>query len=290
MLAINTAILITVRIHALTTAHTEQTVPEAFLLRALVAGIGVALVAGIVGCFVVWRRMAYFGDSLAHSALLGVALGLALGISPQTGSMIVCSVFALLLLWLQRKNILATDTLLGILAHAALSIGMVTISLLHQRIDLHAYLFGDILTVTTTELWWIYASGSVILLLLATNWSSLVFMTLHEDLARAEGVPVLFTHLLLMLLMTLLVATSIRIVGILLITSMLIIPAATARQLARSPEAMAMIAALLGVTAVLLGVYSSVQLDTPSGPSIVVAAAILFAVLSPVFALLIRKT
>lgn len=262
---------------------------EPFLIRALVAGIGVALIAGVIGCFVVWRRMAYFGDSLAHSALLGVALGLAVGISANLGTIIICSIFALLLFWLQQKRVLATDTLLGILAHAALSIGMVTISLLDQRINLHSYLFGDILTVTATELWWIYSGGAVVLIMLLLNWSSLVLVTVHKDLARAEGVNVLFTHLLLMFLMTIVVAVSIRIVGILLITSMLIIPAATARQLVRSPEAMAVVASLLGITAVALGIYGSIELDTPSGPSIVAAAAILFAILFPISTVLSNK-
>ncbi len=254
---------------------------EPFILRAFAAGIGVALVAGVVGCFVVWRRMAYFGDSLAHSALLGIALGLAAGISTHVGTVIVCSIFAVLLAWLQQKKVLATDTLLGILAHSALAIGMVTLSVLEHRIELHAYLFGDILTVTVEELWWIYLGGILILLLLAWNWSSLVLMTLHEDLAQAEDVNTFFTRMLLMFLMTLIVAVSIRIVGILLISSLLIIPAATARQLARSPETMAAVAAALGVLAVVVGIYGSLQFDTPSGPTIIVTAAALFALLLP---------
>ncbi len=262
---------------------------EPFILRALAAGIGVAVIAGIMGCFVVWRRMAYFGDSLAHSALLGVALGLATGISTHIGTVVICSLFALLLLWMQQKKVLATDTLLGILAHAALSVGMVTISLLDQRIDLHAYLFGDILTVTMQDLWWIYAGSAVVLIALLFNWSSLVLMTVHEDLARAENVRVFLMHLLLMFLMTIVVAVSIRIVGILLITSMLIIPAATARQLVRSPETMAMVATLLGIIAVTLGMWGSVALDTPSGPSIVAASAALFSMLFPVAGLLQRS-
>ena len=125
---------------------------EPFLIRAIIAGIGVAIITGAIGCFVVWRKMAYFGDSLAHSALLGVALGLVLGISTNLGTMIICSVFAILLIWLQQKKVLATDTLLGILAHAALSIGMVTLSLMERSVDLHSYLFGDILAVTNHEI------------------------------------------------------------------------------------------------------------------------------------------
>lgn len=256
--------------------------PDPFILRALAAGIGVVTVAGVLGCFVVWRRMAYFGDSLAHSALLGIALGLLAGISVSLGTVLVCSVFAVLLVWLQQKRVLATDTLLGILAHAALSIGMVTISLLQQRIDLHAYLFGDILTVTPQELFWIYGGGGTVLALLYLNWPSLVLMTVHQDLARAEGVKTFRSQLLLMFLMTVVVAISIRIVGILLITSMLIIPAATARQFARSPEAMAVMAAVLGIVAVIGGIAGSLQFDTPSGPTIVSTAALMFAVLAPV--------
>ncbi|MCA8836619.1 MAG: metal ABC transporter permease [Proteobacteria bacterium] len=252
---------------------------DPFVLRALAAGLGVAVVAGVVGCFVVWRRMAYFGDSLAHSALLGVALGFAAGISINLGVLIVCAVFAILLLWLQHKQLLATDTLLGIMAHAALSIGLVTISLLGQRINIHAYLFGDILTVTTNELWWIYGGGIVVLGALAYNWPALIMMTVNEDLAKAENIRTFLAHLLLMLLMTIVVAVSLRVVGILLITSMLIIPAATARQLARSPEAMAALSAAFGATAVIAGLAASMHWDIPTAPAIVVAAATLFAIM-----------
>ncbi len=255
--------------------------PDFFIINALVAGCGVAIIAGIIGCFVVWRRMAYFGDSLAHSSLLGIALGLLCGISVNFGTVLVCSIFAIMLVWLQQKRLLATDTLLGILAHAALSIGMVTISLLHQRVDLNYYLFGDILTVSSAELYWIYGGGAIVLLLLAANWPALVLMTIHEDMARAEGVKTLFVHLLFMFLMTMVVAISIKIIGILLITSLLIIPAATARQFSNSPELMAIISAIFGIIAVIAGISGSLWLDTPSGPSVVTASAIIFAVTLP---------
>jgi zinc transport system permease protein len=257
-----------------------------FILRALAAGIGVALIAGPLGCFVVWRRMAYFGDSLAHSALLGIALGLLYGININLGTVIICTLFALLLVWLQQRRVLATDTLLGILAHAALSIGMVALSFLNNvSFDLYSYLFGDILTVRISDLYWIYGGGLLVVGLIIINWSSLTLMTLHEDLARAEGVNTVWTNILLMLLMTIVVAVSIRIVGILLITSMLIIPAATARQLVSSPENMAIWAAVLGLIAVVVGISGSVEFDTPSGPSIVTAAAIIFALLSTLAAM-----
>lgn len=260
-----------------------------FIIRALFAGVGVAIVAGAVGCFVVWRRMAYFGDSLAHSALLGVALGLSIGLQVNVSIIVISLFFALLLLWLEQKRILATDTLLGILAHAMLSIGIIAISLLDQRIDLHTYLFGDILTITTYELIFIYGGGVLVLIILWKYWSSLILTTISEDLAKAEGVNILMMRVIIIIVMTIVVASSLRTVGILLITSLLIIPAATARQLSRSPEVMAIFASLLGSLAVIIGVYSSLEFDTPSGPSIVVAATIIFAIVLP-FSLVLYKS
>lgn len=261
---------------------------EPFIIRAIIAGVGIAIIAGAIGCFVVWRKMAYFGDSLAHSALLGVALGLVMGISTNLGTIIICSLFAVLLIWLQQKKILATDTLLGILAHSALSVGMVTLSLLEKSVDLHSYLFGDILAVTSAEIYFILFGGFFVLIFLYFNWSSFVLMTIDEKLAKAEGINIVFYQLLIMLLMTVVVAVSFKIVGLLLITSLLIIPAAAARQLANSPEKMAIISSLLAVCSVAIGVYSSLYLDTPSGPSIVVASTIIFITIS-IFSFIFKK-
>ena len=249
-----------------------------FFLRALVAGLGVAVVAGPLGCFIVWRRMAYFGDSMAHSALLGVALGLLLGVDVIVGIIATGVVLAVFLVLLQRQQRLSTDTLLGILSHAALSLGLVAISLMEWlRVDLLGYLFGDILAVTPVDILWIYGGGIAALALLALVWRSLIAVTVHEELAEAEGISVLPTRLAFMLLIALIIAVSIKVVGVLLISSLLIIPAATARRFARSPEAMAAIASLVGALAVVGGLAASLNWDTPSGPSIVVAATVLFA-------------
>ena len=261
---------------------------EPFILRAIIAGIGVAIIAGAIGCFVVWRKMAYFGDSLAHSALLGVALGLVLGISTNLGTIIICSIFAIVLIWLQQKKILATDTLLGILAHSALSVGMVTLSLLERSVDLHSYLFGDILAVNSSEIYYILFGGFFVLIFLYFNWSSFVLMTIDEKLARAEGINVVINQLLIMLLMTIVVAVSFKIVGLLLITSLLIIPAASARQLAHSPELMAVVSSVLAVFSVILGILGSIYFDTPSGPSIVVMSALIFVIVS-IFSFTIKR-
>ncbi|HKI98095.1 MAG TPA: metal ABC transporter permease [bacterium] len=249
-----------------------------FIWRALLGGIGVAVVAGPLGCFVVWRRMAYFGDALAHGALLGVALGFALDMNLNASTLLAFVVFTLALASLQAQRRLATDTLLGILSHAALALGLVTISFMERlRVDLMGYLFGDILAVTRTDLLWIYGGGVLILAVMVLLWSRLVSITVHEELARAEGLPVGTLRLVLMLLIALVIVAAMKIIGILLITALLIIPAAAARTFARSPEQMAVLASALGALAVLGGLGASLRWDTPSGPSVVVCAAVLFA-------------
>jgi len=248
-----------------------------FLLRALAAGIGVAIIAGPLGVFVVWRRMAYFGDTMAHSALLGVALGFLLGINLQLGVIVVSVVMALLLLALQRQRQLASDTLLGILAHTSLSLGLVAIALQENvRVDLMGYLFGDILAVSTLDLAWIWAGGLLCLLVLALIWRPLLAITVHEELARVEGVAVARTQLIFMLLIAIVIAAAMKIVGVLLITAMMIIPAATARKLSKTPEQMALIASTVGALAVAVGLLASWQWDSPAGPSVVVAAFVIF--------------
>lgn len=248
-----------------------------FLLYALLAGLAVALVAGPLGCFAVWRRMAYFGDTLAHSALLGVTLGLLLDINLNVAVALGCLLLALLLVAMQRQRYLATDTLLGILSHSTLALGLVCVSLFSDsRIDLMAYLFGDILAVTPAEVIGLWLVSLLVTALLVLLWRPLLATTVHEDLARIEGVPVEAIRTLLMLLMALVIAMAMKVVGVLLITALLIIPAATSRRLSSSPERMALLASLVGTLAVSLGLGASYQWDTPAGPAIVLSATALY--------------
>ena len=248
-----------------------------FLLHALLAGLALALVAGPLGSFVVWRRMAYFGDTLSHSALLGVALGLLLDISPTLAVTLGCVLLAVLLVTLQQRQPLASDTLLGILAHSSLSLGLVTLSFMPEvRIDLMSYLFGDLLAVSRSDLYWILAGSAAVLVVLGLLWRPLLAITVHEELARVEGLPVAAIRLGLMLLIAVVIAVAMKIVGVLLITSLLIIPAAAAQRHARTPEQMAGGASVLGLLAVCGGLALSWFKDTPAGPSIVVCAAALF--------------
>ena len=248
-----------------------------FLLYALLAGLALALVAGPLGSFVVWRRMAYFGDTLSHAALLGVAMGFLLDVSPTIAVTVGCLLLAVLLVTLQQRQPLASDTLLGILAPSTLSLGLVVLSFMHEvRIDLMAYLFGDLLAISPTDLAWILGGSAAVLMLLVALWRPLLAITVHEELARVEGLPVPALRMTLMLLIAVVIAVAMKIVGVLLITSLLIIPAAAAQRHARSPEQMAIGASLLGMLAVCGGLALSWFKDTPAGPSIVVSAAALF--------------
>ena len=250
-----------------------------FVYRALIAGLAVALLTGPLGCLVVWRRMAYFGDTLAHSALLGVALSIFWNVHPVFGVALLGLVIAVSLVWLQRNKDLATDTMLGLLAHTSLGLGLVVIALLQSRgmrIDLNAFLFGDILAVSQNELWIILASVLILIPVIKWLWKPMIAISIHEDLAKVEGIPVLKVRLMFMILMAIVVAVAMKVTGILLITALLIIPAAAARKFSASPEQMALLSMLIGMLAVLMGMFSSLQWDTPTGPSIVVAAAVLF--------------
>jgi len=248
-----------------------------FFFRALIAGVGVALTTGPLGCFVVWRRMAYFGDTMAHSALLGVALSLLLQLNLLVSVFCVAVIVSLLLLLLQRQKALSADALLGILSHSTLAIGLVLVAFMTWvRIDLMAFLFGDILAVTRQDIALIWGGGLIVLAAVIYLWRPLVASTVSEDIAEAEGLKPERARLLFMLLMALVIAIAMKIVGIMLITALLIIPAATARRFAASPEKMAVFASLIGALAVVGGLFGSLHYDTPSGPSIVVAALVFF--------------
>ena len=250
---------------------------EPFLLRALLAGLGIALVAGPLGCFVVWRRMAYFGAALSHAALLGIALSVLLQADLRLGVIFVSILFSTLLFLLERMQRLSSDTLLGILAHATLAAGLVVVSLTgNAGVDLMGWLFGDILSVSGEDLLWIWLSGAVVLGLLLRYWRAFLLEAISEELAVVEGVKSRRIRLLFLLLLSLVIAVAIQVVGILLIVSLLIIPAATARRVSRTPEQMAALASFAGVLSVLAGLWGSWQWDTPAGPSIVLAASLLF--------------
>ena len=248
-----------------------------FFIRALIAGIGIALVAGPLGCFVIWRRLSFFGDTLSHSALLGVTLALSFDINIALSVFFVSSAVALVLLKLQKTTNLPGDALLGLLAHSSLAVGLVVISFLSFiRFDIMGLLFGDILAVAPNDIFIIWIGGVLILLVLKIIWKPLFASTVNYELAEAEGLNPDRSKAIFTILLAAVIAISIKMVGLLLITGMLIIPAAMARNMSDSPQKMVIFSVIGGLLSVILGLFSSLEFNTSSGPSIIVASLILF--------------
>ncbi|MBM3566846.1 MAG: hypothetical protein FJX42_12130 [Alphaproteobacteria bacterium] len=246
-------------------------------VNALLAGLTIAAVAGPLGVFVVWRRSAYFGDTLGHSALLGVAVGIALGIDTDFSVLAVATIAAAALSLLGRRTGLGSDTVLGIVAHGGLALGVVGLALTRApAVDFSAYLFGDILALAPEDVLNTILTAVIVLATLALIWRRLLSATLSEELAGVEGVPVFLVGTVFMVLLAWTVAIAMKAVGILLVTALLIIPAAAARPLARTPRGMAVLAVVAGMVAVVLGLQAAFTFDTPAGPTIVVAALVLF--------------
>lgn len=250
---------------------------EPFLVRAGLAGLGTALAAAPLGCFVVWRGMAFFGDATAHAALLGVAFALALDVPIFAGALAAALAMATGVAWLSSREV-SPDTVLGVLSHSALAFGLVAVAFLEGvRVDLVAYLFGEILAVGWGDLAVIWGGAALVTALMAWRWSALLTMTLDADLARAAGLDPRREAWVLTVALAAVVAVAIKVVGALLIAALLVIPPAAARPFARSPEAMAVLAAGIGGAAALGGLWASFLLDTPTGPTIVCLAALAFA-------------
>lgn len=254
-----------------------ETLQQSFLLRALLAGFALSLIAAPLGCFVIWRRMAYFGETIAQAGLIGIALGLMLSINLTASVLIVAFLVSLLLIALSRQSVLPFDSLLGMIAHASLAVGVIAASLVRgPQVDMMGYLFGDIFAVNGTDLAWILGGGAVVLTAMLWLWRPLLSTAVHEELAEAEGVDTRAAKAAFIILLAITIAITMKVVGVLLTIAFLIIPGSAARQLAETPEQMALLAAVLGMMGVAGGLYLSVSLDTPGGPSIVVVLTGIF--------------
>lgn len=256
---------------------------EDFIFRAILAAVGISIITGSLGCFVIWKRMSYFSESISHSALLGVSLGLASGLGLHFGLIIVGVVFALLIVVLQQRQFLSNDAILGIFSHISLSLGVVILALVGGvNTDYFSLLFGDILSITNQDLIWIYAILALVGTLLTTFWQRLLLLTLSEDLGVASGLNKVMYQLLFMLMIALTVSVSVQIVGVLLITSLLIIPPAIARVFSNTPVQMTLLSIVISIIAVIIGLSGSTHYDIATGPTIVIALGALF-ILSQIY-------
>ena len=262
-----------------------------FIVRAFAAGIGLAFITGPLGCFIVWRRLSYFGDTIAHSALLGVVIAYALNFNLIIAVFVVSCLLALSLLFLQKRTNLPDDALLGLLAHSVLAIGLVLLGILSFiRIDLMGLLFGDILSVNVTDLLFVWIGGGIVLIVLILIWRPLFAGTVNLELAKAEGLNPDLANAIFTLLIASVIAISIKIVGILLITGLLIIPASASRNLSSTPIQMAIISSIIGVASVVLGIQTSMIWNTPTGPTILtITLGAFILTLLPLKKLLISK-
>ncbi|MYB34239.1 MAG: iron chelate uptake ABC transporter family permease subunit [Gammaproteobacteria bacterium] len=250
---------------------------EDFFLRAIIGGLGFALAAGPVGCFVVWRRMAYLGEAIAHAILLGIALGFLLEIEPMITVFVICFFFAYMLARIEQDQRISINVLLGSISHFALALGLLALAFMeHIRVDLISFLFGDILAIDSFELATIYTVAVIVCILVKWQWRNLLSITVNQDLAAVEGVPVEKTRLLLIMVLAMVIAIGMTIVGILLVIAMVIIPAAAARCLTRTPGQMVVVTTMIGCLAVVSGLYGSLIWDTPAGPSIIAVAGVIF--------------
>ena len=262
-----------------------------FIIRAFVAGIGLALITGPLGCFIIWRRLSYFGDTIAHSALLGVVIAYAMNFNLVIAVFAVSCFIALSLLFLQKRTNLPDDALLGLLAHSVLAIGLVLLGILSFiRIDLMGLLFGDILSVNLNDVLFVWIGGSIVMIVLILIWRPLFAATVNLELAKAEGLNPDLANGIFTILIASVIAISIKIVGILLITGLLIIPAAASRNLSSTPIQMAIISSVIGLVSVVLGLQTSMIWNSPTGPTILAIALGVFTLtLLPLKKLLISK-
>jgi len=262
-----------------------------FIIRAFAAGIGLALITGPLGCFIIWRRLSYFGDTIAHSALLGVVIAYAMNFNLILAVFAVSCFIALSLLFLQKRTNLPDDALLGLLAHSVLAIGLVLLGILSFiRIDLMGLLFGDILSVNITDVLFVWIGGSIVLIVLILIWRPLFAATVNLELAKAEGLNADLANAIFTILIASVIAISIKIVGILLITGLLIIPAAASRNLSSTPIQMAIISSVIGLVSVVLGLQTSMIWNSSTGPTILaIALGVFILTLIPLKKLLISK-
>jgi zinc transport system permease protein len=248
---------------------------EPFLLRALLAAVGLAIVAAPLGSLVVWNRMAYFGETVAQASLIGIALALAFDMNLTVSVVLVTLAVAALLIALSQQKLVPLDSILGLMHHGALALGVIATSMLRgPTVDLVGYLFGDIYAVTTADLYWIYGGGFLVLAVLSRLWQPLLRLAVHEDLAAAEGVERGWVRALFIVLLAITIAIAIKIVGALLIIAFLIVPAVAARPFAATPERMVIVAGLVAVASVIAGITLSATIDAPGGPAIVLVMAV----------------
>lgn len=249
-----------------------------FLFPGWIAAIILVLATGPLGSFIILRRMSSFGDTLSHASILGLSISVLLDVNPFYINVLFVLLLAIVISWLEEHSFLSLDTILGVIANSSLSVGLILMSLMsnNYNIDINSYLFGDLLTVSFSDLIPLIIGSFLILVVFKYYWNKIVLMTINSELAVIDGVNLYKTRLILILITALTIGMSTKFFGVLIITSLLIIPAASAQKLSNSPEQMVFLSTLIGIFSVTGGIYLSVFFDIPTSPSIVVCASLVF--------------
>jgi zinc transport system permease protein len=247
-----------------------------FLVRSVIAGLIMVVIAAPMGCLMVWQRLAFLSDTLGHAAVMGVGLGLLLEVTPVFGVLAVALLIVFSLNRVNSFNSALSETTLAIISHTGLAGGIILVGLLPaQSVNLEAILFGDLLATTSADLIRLLITTVVLLLLLLHHWRSFVAVSVSREIAQAEGIEVRKVQFLMYIMIALLVAVMMKVMGVLLIAAMLVIPTTSARLFSRSPEQMVAVSAFYGLGALVGGISSSFQFDWQTGPAIVVSATML---------------
>jgi ABC-type Mn2+/Zn2+ transport system permease subunit len=248
-----------------------------FMQRALAAALLIGTVSAIIGVYVVLRGLAFIGAGIAHASFGGVALGFLLGINPILAAVVFCLVTAWGIAWTSRRAEVREDTAIGIFFAATMALGILFIGLMRDyNVDLFGYLFGSVLAVTQEDLWLSLGLGVGVLLTVGLFFKELLFVTFDPEMAQVSGLPASALYVLLLSLMALVVVLSIKVVGIILVSALIVIPAAAAYQLTEDFHWMMLLAAVIGNLSAVIGLFLSYELDTASGATMVLTATAAF--------------
>ena len=248
-----------------------------FMQRALAASILIGTVSAIIGVYVVLRGLAFIGAGIAHASFGGVALGFLLGINPILTAVVFCLVTAWGIAWTSQRAEVREDTAIGIFFAATMALGILFIGLMRDyNVDLFGYLFGSVLAVTQEDLWLSLTLGAVALLVVGLFFKELLFITFDPEMAQISGLPAGALYILLLSLMALTIVLSIKVVGIIMVSALIVIPAAAAYQLTEDFRRMMLLAVVIGNLSAIVGLFLSYGLDTASGATMVLTATTLF--------------
>lgn len=248
-----------------------------FMQRAIVAGLIVGVLCSFISFFVLLKRLSFVGVGISHSAFGGVALGLFLGVNPVLAGGLFATLVAWCIGYVSRRGEIQEDASIGIFFSCAMALGITVVGFKEgYYIDLFSFLFGNILAVNAQDLRLLAGLGAAVLLLLGLFFKELLFMCFDEEMARVNGVPVSFLYYLLLTCIAVTVVVAVKVVGIILASALLVIPAATAHELTGNFRRVIPLSVLAGVFSAMAGLWLSYNYNLASGSTIVLFAGLLF--------------